>query len=1082
MASGQVILVTGDRLTVSGGGYSVTDNPARRGIKFYSYVHNGHLNVLPSDAAGLVGLGTLDARLFDVTALLESGLGGTADLPLIVTREPGAGVAGLTRAGAKVDRELSSIRGLALRAGPAQRAGLWRELTKGNGLRPGLTKVWLDGLRRTTLDQSVPQIGAPTAWAAGFDGTGTKVAVVDSGIDATHPDLAGKVVAAQNFTTEPTTEDLLGHGTHVASIVAGTGAASGGAFRGAAPGASLLNAKVCTASGLCTESAILAGMEWAAQQGADVINMSLSGPDAAGVDPLEQAVNALTTSHGTLFVISSGNTVTGAQPFSVGSPSTADAAVSVGAVDPGDGLAFFSNRGPRAGDTAIKPDITAPGVAITAARSSTSSLPGDLYTDQSGTSMAAPHVAGAAAILAQRRPTWTPAQLKAALMGSATANPDTAPVFFQGAGRVDVARAYTSSVLADPPSVSLGRQNGPHEDDPVLNRTITYTNTDTANGLTLALSLVARDPFGGPAPDGMFTLSATSLSLPPGGTASVTLTATTSVAGPDGFYGGYVTATGPSAVVNTPFAVDRGPEGAEVTFNHRNRSGQFQDGYFTVLLPLTPGKPVYPLLSFPGVGPVGPRTVFIETGDYLFYSAIPEPGYQNVSVLVQPRLTITPSTTTMQLDAAIAQPVNVTVPNPAAQRWATEVNAEVWNANPSQSVSVLVEGGAVWTAQLGPPSVFTFGFIAKLRFTFAVAPPGSTDPRNAPTTYHLAYFPEQRFPTGFTRTVSATQLARVDATIGRHTSAATGYKESQAHPGGRFMNTFSTRLLPLDPPLTRTEFYNTDSNVRWWSMFFEDDETAFPPARVVTLESALRQRTAGTTATETWNKPVYGPALGTVVRPFDWVIRTGNTIAFNVPMIGDSDGHAGHPGSAPFTVPGTSGQAVLKRAGVVIAEAPYPSPIGGAVEVPAAYSPYTLEVSLQRGGPIELGTQVSAVWNFSSSSVDPNAILRLPLWSVSLRPALGATNTAPAGTAFAIPLTAVAQPNSPVAGINTITVEYSTDDGATWQTATMSGTGTNRTATVTHPSMNGFVSLRATAVDFAGNSVTQTTIRAYKIG
>lgn len=120
--SGQITLVTGDRLTVSGNGFSVTDNPARRGVTFYSYVHNGHLNVLPSDAAGLVGLGAVDARLFDVTALLEAGLGGSADLPLIVTQNPAARAARapLAGAGAKVERELPSIAGLAVKAGSAR--------------------------------------------------------------------------------------------------------------------------------------------------------------------------------------------------------------------------------------------------------------------------------------------------------------------------------------------------------------------------------------------------------------------------------------------------------------------------------------------------------------------------------------------------------------------------------------------------------------------------------------------------------------------------------------------------------------------------------------------------------------------------------------------------------------------------------------------------------------------------------------------------------------------------------------------------------------------------------------------------
>src|SRR5690606_6937538 len=108
------------------------------------------------------------------------------------------------------------------------------------GALAGVAKVWLDEQVEAALDQSVPMVGAPAAWDAGYDGTGLTVAVLDTGIDADHPDLAGKVVAARNFAEGSTTaDDLHGHGTHVAGIVAGTGAASGGTYRGVAPGVEL---------------------------------------------------------------------------------------------------------------------------------------------------------------------------------------------------------------------------------------------------------------------------------------------------------------------------------------------------------------------------------------------------------------------------------------------------------------------------------------------------------------------------------------------------------------------------------------------------------------------------------------------------------------------------------------------------------------------------------------------------------------------------------------------------------------------------------------------------------------------------
>ena len=125
------------------------------------------------------------------------------------------------------------------------------------------------------LDQSVPQIGGPAAWERGLTGKGVKIAVLDSGIDPNHADFTGRIGAQQNFTDTADTVDHHGHGTHVASIAAGTGAASGGKYKGVAPDATLLVGKVLDDTGSGSFSGIIAGMEWAAAQGADVVNMSL---------------------------------------------------------------------------------------------------------------------------------------------------------------------------------------------------------------------------------------------------------------------------------------------------------------------------------------------------------------------------------------------------------------------------------------------------------------------------------------------------------------------------------------------------------------------------------------------------------------------------------------------------------------------------------------------------------------------------------------------------------------------------------------------------------------------------------------
>ena len=118
---------------------------------------------------------------------------------------------------------------------------------------PGVERIWLDGVVHASLDESVPQVGAPEVWAEGFDGSGVTIAVLDTGIDETHPDVAGRVIAAENFSTSPEVTDLHGHGTHVASIAAGNGAASDGQFTGVAPRADLVNAKVLDDTGQGSE-------------------------------------------------------------------------------------------------------------------------------------------------------------------------------------------------------------------------------------------------------------------------------------------------------------------------------------------------------------------------------------------------------------------------------------------------------------------------------------------------------------------------------------------------------------------------------------------------------------------------------------------------------------------------------------------------------------------------------------------------------------------------------------------------------------------------------------------------------------
>ncbi|MGW0575308.1 S8 family serine peptidase, partial [Streptomyces sp. NPDC002920] len=397
-----VTLITGDTvsLTVGPDGKNAVDvrrGKGREAATFLSSEKDGEISVLPADAIPLIQAGRLDPALFNVTQLVEQGYtdAKTGSTPVIATFRKGAE----TPEGARRTLVLPGIDGAALSA--RKSTDFWADIAPALGTEPtakaaeqlgdGIDKIWLDAKVKASLDVSVPQIGAPEVWQAGYDGTGVKVAVLDTGVDAGHPDLAGKIAESQSFVPDQTVQDGHGHGTHVASTIVGSGAASDGKRKGVAPGAQLLIGKVLGNDGRGQTSWILNGMEWAAHSGAKIVSMSLGGTATGPSDVLSETVDDLSASTGTLFVIASGNAGPGEQ--TVGTPGIADSALTVGAVDKSDQLASFSSRGPRPGDFAVKPEITAPGVAITAARAAGTTMAGstpvdDYYSTASGTSMA----------------------------------------------------------------------------------------------------------------------------------------------------------------------------------------------------------------------------------------------------------------------------------------------------------------------------------------------------------------------------------------------------------------------------------------------------------------------------------------------------------------------------------------------------------------------------------------------------------------------------------------------------------------------------------------------------------------------
>ena len=265
-----------------------------------------------------------------------------------------------------------------------------------------------------------------------------------------------------------------------------------------------------------------------------------------GLDPLSQAVNGLTRDEGVLFVVAAGNS--GAE-FAVSAPAPRTRRSRWPQSTVVDQRAWFSSMGPRSGDHALKPDIAAPGVDVTAARSQLLPFGEGMYQPMDGTSMATPHVAGAAAILAAAHPAWSPRRLKDALMSSAKALPGTTP-YEVGTGRLDIPAALAPVHATG--SAFLGFYKWPHdgdapvvEDDHVHERRRTPVRLARPERRTYRVSSTSRSD---------------EVTVPAGGSVDVNVTADADDAPGVGRFTGFVVATDASGTVSGPYR-DRPREG-----------------------------------------------------------------------------------------------------------------------------------------------------------------------------------------------------------------------------------------------------------------------------------------------------------------------------------------------------------------------------------------------------------------------------------------------------------------------------------------------------------------------------------------
>ncbi|MFF9137858.1 S8 family serine peptidase [Streptomyces albogriseolus] len=1055
----RVTLITGDRVALDAKGRVVGLEPAegREHIPVQIRRSDGHTLVVPADAARLVASGKLDQRLFDVTELNKAATrtAHRGGLKVIVGYRGAAKAAKAdVRDAGTVRRTLTSLNADAVQTPQEAGAELWEAVTDGDRTASGVARVWLDGVRKASLDTSVGQIGTPKAWEAGYDGKGVKIAVLDTGVDATHPDLKGQVTASKNFTSAPTTGDVVGHGTHVASIAAGTGAQSKGTYKGVAPGAKILNGKVLDDAGFGDDSGILAGMEWAAAQGADIVNMSLGGMDTPETDPLEAAVDKLSAEKGILFAIAAGNE----GPQSIGSPGSADSALTVGAVDDKDKLADFSSTGPRLGDGAVKPDLTAPGVDITAASAKGNDIAKEVgekpagYMTISGTSMATPHVAGAAALLKQQHPEWKYAELKGALTAS-TKDGKYTP-FEQGSGRVQVDKAITQTVIAEPVSLSFGVQQWPHADDKPVTKKLTYRNLGTED-VTLKLTSTATGPKGKAAPAGFFTLGASTLTVPANGTASVDVTADTRLGGAvDGTYSAYVVATGAGQSVRTAAAVEREVESYNVTLKVLDRSGKATANYMAYLSGLTGlGKD----RSYAPYEADGTVSVRVPKGGYVLDASVlvgadPE-TWRGADWLAQPKLDVTRNTT-VTVDARKAKPVKVTVPGKAAKAQFASADYTIETNDSAVSYGWWLENYSGFrTAHLGPQ--ITNGTLSQQ---------WNTHFSNGAKAQYTAISggKVKKLATGYTRAFKAKEFATVQVGMG---AAASGKKGAVTAfgwlPGSSGASGFSQEQKL---PSTRTLYLSTVNGVTW-DLDFEQlggvDNEGWPIYDAVYTIGVGKTYKGGKTYKETVNTAVFGPRLTSSYGVF----RDGNSIYGVIPLFADGKGHAG---SSEFS----SAVTTLYRNGKKVGSNNDPLFGEEGFTVPSGDAAYRLTTSVKRSAKVAAAsTRIDASWTFRSKKTSGEK--QLPVSSARFAAVTGLDSKVAAGKKATFPV--VVEGAAQGKNLKSLAVYVSYNGGKTWKKTTV----TKGKITVKNPAKGKAISFRAKITDKKGNASLITVHNAY---
>ncbi|MEU8285029.1 S8 family peptidase [Micromonospora sp. NPDC048905] len=1067
-----VTLLTGDVVTVRSTGSGcphATVRPAdENAVIRQTCGPDGHLHVIPARVASQIGA-VLDPDLFDVTTLIADGYDddNASELPLIV--QPATATARVAALGDVLP--LPSIGAVAGRV-PKKSPATAKLAT--NSLTAGAKKVWLDRKVRATaltgggqqrdLDHNLGQISAPEAWKSGYTGVGVRVAVLDTGADFTHPDLVGRVTDRSDFTAEGgDAVDHNGHGTHVASTIAGTGAAAHGQRRGVAPDAKLVIGKVLDDHGSGADSGIIAGMEWAAAR-ADVINMSLGGTDPDdGNDPLSLAVDGLSKQTGALFVIAAGNS-----GGAISSPGSAASALTVGAVDRNDKLADFSSRGPLVTSNVAKPELVAPGVDIVAARAAGTNLQDPIdkhYEAISGTSMASPHVAGAAALLAQRHPDWTGAQLKAALVGAA--DPLTGiDAYAVGAGRLNAVRAL-GGPTSNQPVVNLGTFAYPQSG--TSDATLSWTGAATPATTVLDLDVAVVNHDGQPVPRGAASLSTNRVTVRRGSTAGATLRVNrAALATRPGFYLATVTArTGRKVVATTPVSFYVEPPSYDLTIHTKPLSGLKDGAESWINLAIT--NLTDPVIFAGGAGgvPGDDFTLRVPAGRYAVLGAsvayYVDSDVLETTLVGETDLTVT-GNRSVTLDPARAKPVTATVDGVATT--ATKIDfTNVQTASNGLSwwnqISGYGTATAVRSSALPKPGV------GSLRSWAAVnlgAPAGTAKPYR----YNLVHEYPNGVPADPAYRVNAAEQAKL---------ARIEERFHQADSEGMVTQLIRSGFTPDGVPVTETHEgnlppYRTDylSPGYLWA-----DEGVYGG---LSAQEAPRSYQPGSRQAKVWaRQPLhsgwYDDPAGAGHSCATAPSRTRGNLHIDLVTLTDQHQRADCLQGDSIGVNRTLS---LYRDGKLVDERNRPL---ADFTVPQRMADYRLDLDVDTSLILPISTKVNTSWTFRSAGPDGTGSVPLPLLALDYALPMDTTNHVTGATAEL----AVRQAHGVKAQrVTSFQVWTSTDDGATWTSARVTASGDSYRVALPKASAGQAVSLRVKAAANGGSGIDQTIIRAYHAG